>query len=71
MGRYAVTSYLDCAAAGLELQSNGKFIVDEKDATNVPHIYAIGDVQHGKLELTPTAIKAGMMLTKRLFGEST
>lgn len=40
------------------------------EQTNVPHIYAIGDVQQGKHELTPLAIQAGRMLAKRLFGDS-
>jgi thioredoxin reductase (NADPH) len=34
----------------------------------VPHIYAIGDIQEGRLELTPTAIKAGLLLADRLYG---
>lgn len=55
-------------AAGLKCESNGKFIVDDHERTNVPNIYAIGDVQHGRLELTPTAIKAGTLLTSRLYG---
>jgi len=46
-------------------------IVDEYEQTEVPNIYAIGDVLHGKLELTPVAIKAGMLLSYRLFGGST
>lgn len=71
IGRYAVTDPLNLAKAGLKVESNGKFIVDANDATNVPNIFAIGDVQQGKLELTPTAIKAGMLLSKRLFGDST
>lgn len=37
------------------------------EQTNVPHIYAIGDVQLGKLELTPLAIQAGRLLARRLF----
>jgi thioredoxin reductase (NADPH) len=35
----------------------------------VENIYAIGDVLHGKLELTPVAIKAGRLLANRLFSE--
>jgi thioredoxin reductase (NADPH) len=70
IGRYADTSKINCAAAGLEVESNGKFkTVDER--TNVPNIYAIGDVLHGKLELTPTAIKAGKLLAMRLCGLGT
>jgi len=59
IGRYAVTEGIDMEKAGLTCEKNGKFIVNEFEQTNVPHIYAIGDIQYGKLELTPTAIKAG------------
>ena len=38
------------------------------EQTNVPNIYAIGDVVQGKHELTPVAIQAGKLLAKRLFG---
>ena len=38
------------------------------EQTNVPHIYAIGDVLKGKEELTPVAIQAGKLLARRLFG---
>ena len=37
----------------------------------MPHIFAIGDVIYGKLELTPVAIKAGKLLSYRLFGGKT
>lgn len=30
---------------------NGKVLVDEKEQTNLPHIYALGDVATGKKEL--------------------
>ena len=43
---------------------NGKVICDEKEQTNVPHIYAIGDILDGKLELTPVAIQAGRLLAQ-------
>ena len=36
----------------------------------MPHIYAVGDVIHGKLELTPVAIKTGALLAARLCGRS-
>lgn len=52
-------------------EKNGKFNVNEFEQTNVPHIFAIGDVQNGRLELTPTAIKAGALLAKRLFHGAT
>ena len=71
IGRYAVTEGLNLANAGLVCEQNGKFKVDKEERTNVPHIFAIGDVQDGRLELTPTAIKAGLMLAQRLFAKST
>ena len=40
------------------------------EQTNVPHIYAIGDVQENKLELTPMAIQSGKLLAQRMFGDS-
>ena len=71
IGRYASSAALNLDAAGLKAEANGKFLVNEFDQTNVDNIYAIGDVQHGKLELTPSAIKAGNLLAKRLFGNGT
>jgi len=44
IGRYALTGGLNLAAAGLKAESNGKFLVNEHEQTNVPHIYAIGDI---------------------------
>jgi len=45
--------------------------VNVYEQTNVPNIYAIGDIQNGRLELTPTAIKAGMLLAGRLYANHT
>lgn len=67
IGRYAVTEGLNLKNAGLIAESNGKFITDKYQRTNVDNIYAIGDVLYGKLELTPTAIHTGRLLAKRLF----
>ncbi len=70
IGRYALTAGLNLANAGLKCEKNGKFIVNEYEQTNISNIFAIGDIQQGRLELTPTAIKAGMLLAKRLYGDS-
>ena len=67
IGRYAVTEGLNLKNAGLVAESNGKFITDKYQRTNVSNIYAIGDVIYGKLELTPTAIHTGRLLARRLF----
>jgi len=71
IGRYAVTGTIGLDNAGVKAEKNGKFIVNEKEQTNVDNIYAIGDVLHGKLELTPVAIKAGALLANRLFSGAT
>lgn len=71
MGRYALTGGINLAAAGVTCEKNGKFKVNDVEQTNVPHIYAIGDVIYGQLELTPVAIKAGALLSQRLFAGKT
>jgi thioredoxin reductase (NADPH) len=62
---------LNLESVGVKVESNGKIKVTDKEETNVPHVYAIGDVLYGKLELTPVAIKAGKLLAYRLFGGAT
>ncbi|EPY74058.1 thioredoxin reductase 1, cytoplasmic isoform 3 [Camelus ferus] len=49
----------------------GKIPVTDEEQTNVPYIYAIGDVLEGKVELTPVAIQAGRLLARRLYAGST
>jgi len=71
IGRYAVTAGLNLANAGVRAESNGKFIANEQEQTNVPNIYAVGDVLHGRLELTPVAIKTGALLAQRFAGLTT
>merc|ERR1712118_165678 len=64
--------------AGVTVNPNGK-ITTLNEQTNVPHIYAIGDViDGGKLdppsaetELTPVAIQAGKLLASRLYDGKT
>lgn len=71
IGRYAITKALNLENAGVQAESNGKFIVNEQEQTNVPNIYAVGDVLHGRLELTPVAIRTGALLAARLAGQGT
>lgn len=72
IGRYAITKGLNLENAGVQVNPrNQKVIVDEFDISNVPNIWAIGDVSDGKPELTPVAIQAGQYLSRRLFGIST
>lgn len=68
-GRRADSVGLGLGNAGIKLANNGK-IDCINEATNVPNIYAIGDIVNGRQELTPVAIQAGLLLAKRLFGNS-
>ena len=38
------------------------YTVDDQEQTNIPYIYAIGDIIEGKPDLTPVAIQAGQLL---------
>jgi glutathione reductase (NADPH) len=67
VGRSPNTADLDLAAAGVETRANGIVPTDAYQCTNVPGIYAIGDVT-GRKPLTPVAIAAGRRLADRLFG---
>lgn len=69
IGRYALTGNLNLENVGLTPEPNGKIRVNDEEQTSVPNIYAIGDVIYGNLELTPVAIKAGKLLSLRLFNE--
>ena len=66
MGRRANTASLNLTAAGVATRDNGDIPVDAWQNTNVPGIYAIGDIT-GAAELTPVAIAAGRRLAARLF----
>jgi len=66
VGRRPNTQALNLQAAGVATLDNGVIPVDEYENTNVPGIYAIGDIT-GKIPLTPVAIAAGRKLAERLF----
>jgi thioredoxin reductase (NADPH) len=71
IGRYADTPKLGLDSVGIKTASNGKIICEnDNEQTNIPNIYAIGDVVQGMLELTPVAIQSGIMLARRLYGNS-
>ncbi|XP_018616285.2 thioredoxin reductase 1, cytoplasmic-like [Scleropages formosus] len=72
VGRDACTGNIGLDKAGVKVnEKNGKIPANDEEQTNVPHIYAIGDILEGKWELTPVAIQAGKLLARRLFGGST
>ncbi|XP_022340615.2 thioredoxin reductase 2, mitochondrial-like [Crassostrea virginica] len=73
-GRHAVTKNLNLEAVGVKVDPNTNKVIGghegDNERSSAPNIYAIGDILHGRLELTPVAIKAGQLLAERLFGGS-
>ncbi|MGB5200472.1 MAG: glutathione-disulfide reductase [Sedimenticolaceae bacterium] len=68
VGRAPNTHDLDLHKAGVSTRANGIVPTDEAQNTNVPGIYALGDIT-GRTPLTPVAIAAGRRLAARLFGD--
>jgi glutathione reductase (NADPH) len=67
IGRHPLTADLGLEAAGVEVDGRGYVPVDAFQATNVPHVFAIGDVA-GRQQLTPVAIAAGRRMADRIYG---
>ena len=67
VGRSANVAGLDLRRAGVAVDDCDFVVTDGFQNTNVPGIYAIGDVT-GRAALTPVAIAAGRRLSDRLFG---
>ena len=67
VGRAPTVSGLDLRRAGVAVDDCNFVVTDGFQNTNVPGLYAIGDVT-GRAALTPVAIAAGRRLSDRLFG---
>ena len=68
IGREANSDTLALDAAGVKTDAQGFIPVDKFQATNVDHIFALGDVT-GAQALTPVAIAAGRRLADRIYGK--
>ncbi|KAF6140173.1 hypothetical protein GIB67_028979 [Kingdonia uniflora] len=66
-GRTPNTKRLNLQAVGMELDKIGAIKVDEYSKTNIPSIWAIGDVTN-RMNLTPVALMEGTCLSKTIFG---
>jgi glutathione reductase (NADPH) len=66
-GRQPNVEGLGCDAAGIAVGEKGEIIVDEDSRTNVPSIYAVGDVTN-RVQLTPVAIREGHAFADSVFG---
>jgi len=69
IGRRAYTDSLGLKEAGVALDERGRVIVDTHYASNVPGIYAIGDVIAGPM-LAHKAEEEGVALAERLAGQA-
>jgi dihydrolipoamide dehydrogenase len=49
VGRRANGDRIDAAKAGVEVEANGQIAVNHEQRTNVPHVFAIGDVTKGPM----------------------
>ena len=66
-GRRPNTAGLGLEAAGVAVDAAGAVIVDDYSQTNVPSIYAVGDVTN-RVNLTPVAIREGLAFADTVFG---
>jgi len=66
-GRVPNTENLGLDAAGVELNEKGAVKVDEDNRSNVPSVYAVGDVTD-RIQLTPVAIREGQAFADTIFG---
>lgn len=66
VGRHPKTRGIGLEAAGVEIRPNHTIPVNEWQETNVPGVFALGDII-GRAPLTPVAIAAGRRLADRWF----
>ncbi len=68
IGRKPNVDGLGLDAAGVALGDKGQIKVDDDNRTNVPSIYAVGDVTD-RIQLTPVAIREGQAFADSVFGD--
>ncbi|CRG96785.1 thioredoxin reductase, putative [Plasmodium gallinaceum] len=70
-GRKGDTKHLNLEGININInKNNNKIIANNFSCTNIPNIFAVGDVVENIPELAPVAIKAGEILARRLFKQS-
>ena len=67
-GRRPNVKDIGLEAAGVKLDQRGAIAVNDYSQTNVPHIYAVGDVTD-RIALTPVAIREGHAFADSVFGK--
>ncbi|KZY74745.1 glutathione-disulfide reductase [Oleiphilus sp. HI0071] len=69
IGRIPKTNDLGLENAGVQCAASGAILVNDHYQTNIPSIYAIGDVID-RVQLTPVALAEGMYLANYFFADS-
>lgn len=69
-GRVPNTQQLGLQHTDVQLDEQGYIVIDEWQNTTASGIYGLGDVA-GTIALTPAAVKAGRLLSERLFNGQT
>jgi glutathione reductase (NADPH) len=69
IGRSPNTKWLGLEEAGVALDQDGAVIVGDDNRSNVPSIYAVGDVTN-RVQLTPVAIREGHAFADSVFGNN-
>jgi glutathione reductase (NADPH) len=70
VGRRPNSEGIGLESVGIETDAGGYVIADLFQTTNVPNVFAVGDVT-GRVALTPPAIAAARRLADRLYGGKT
>lgn len=70
IGREPANDNINIKNTDVELDERGYIKVDKFQNTSAANIYAVGD-NIGKVDLTPVAVKAGRLLSERLFNGKT
>jgi dihydrolipoamide dehydrogenase len=68
VGRGPVTEGLGLEEVGVSMQPKGFVEVDDRLQTNVPHIWAVGDVAATPLQLAHVAFTEGIAVAERIAG---
>ncbi len=67
IGRVPNIMGLGLESAGVALRKDGAVLVGDDNRTNIPSIYAVGDVTN-RVQLTPVAIREGLAFADTVFG---
>ncbi|BDM62802.1 glutathione-disulfide reductase [Shewanella sp. NFH-SH190041] len=67
IGRHPATGNIGLENTDVTLDERGFVFADAQQNTSAEGVYCVGDIMAGGVELTPVAVKAGRLLSERLF----